>query len=231
MFFSRFFWICLAGFFLILFGELPWPWKTLLGKPWLMITIKRGSLWSFNFVPPKTLIPPFILEKFTWPFWRFHHISPPLFSGMIPWFHGFSWYAWPHKNIFHIHYLTIIFSEKLPLSKSVVQELNLNQVWVDGWVSILWEHLNYIQQQKRQDPFWDLGKWKKVPCCTSTQHNPCTQVCWVEKMWCPRTWHDMEKSCKINKVAREFCKFSRRVKELSIMSKNCKYPRVQGKTL
>ena len=42
---------------------------------------------------------------------------------------------------------------------------------------------------------------------------------------------DMGKPSKINKVVREFCKFSRRVKAVSIMSKNFKYPRVEGKTL
>ena len=160
-------------------------WKTLISDNY-----KEGVFMIIQLCAPIYTYPPFILEKLTWQFWRFHHIPPPLFRGMIPWLCGFSWYAWPHKNIFHIHHMTIAFSEKLCISKSVVQESNLNQI--DGWVSILWEHLNYIQQQKRQDPFWDLGKWKKVPCCTSTQHNPCTQVCWVPhpgKMWCPRTWH------------------------------------------
>ena len=36
------------------------------------------------------------------------------------------------------------------------------------------------------------------------------------------------KSSKINKVVREFCKFSQRVKAVSVMGKNCKYPGVDG---
>ena len=42
---------------------------------------------------------------------------------------------------------------------------------------------------------------------------------------------DMGKSSKINRVVREFCKFSQRVKAVSIISKNGKYPMVEGKTL
>ena len=42
---------------------------------------------------------------------------------------------------------------------------------------------------------------------------------------------DIGKSFKINKVVRDFCKFSQRVKTVTIMNKNCKYPRVEGKSL
>ena len=42
---------------------------------------------------------------------------------------------------------------------------------------------------------------------------------------------DMGKSSYINKVARKFLKFSRKVKAVSIMSKNFKHPRVERKTL
>ena len=42
---------------------------------------------------------------------------------------------------------------------------------------------------------------------------------------------DMGKSSKINKVIREFRRFSWRVKAVSIMSKNGKYPRAARKTL
>ena len=41
----------------------------------------------------------------------------------------------------------------------------------------------------------------------------------------------MGKSSKINKVVRKFFKFSQRVKAVSIISKNCKYPWAEGKTL
>ena len=41
---------------------------------------------------------------------------------------------------------------------------------------------------------------------------------------------DMGKPSKVNKVVREFCKLSERVKAVSIMSENCRYPRVEGKT-
>ena len=39
------------------------------------------------------------------------------------------------------------------------------------------------------------------------------------------------KIIQINKVVKEFCNFSRRIKTVSIMSKNCKYPKNEGKTL
>ena len=62
-----------------------------------------------------------------------------------------------------------------------------------------------------------------------------------DKLLCTRYWSipeiirrvrmyvvpkDMGKSSKINKVVKEFCKFIQRVKVVSILSKNCKYPRV-----
>ena len=42
--------------------------------------------------------------------------------------HGFTWYTWPHKEIFQIKHLTIIFLGKLQILTRVVQELNLNQI-------------------------------------------------------------------------------------------------------
>ena len=83
--------------------------------------------------PPKNTYPPIHFRKIHMTILELSSYFPTIVQwddSMISWFQ--FWYTWPHKNIFHIHYLTIIFSEKLPLSKSVVQELNLNQVWVDG---------------------------------------------------------------------------------------------------
>ena len=41
---------------------------------------------------------------------------------------------------------------------------------------------------------------------------------------------DMGRSSYIYKVVRKFCKFSQKVKAVSIMSKNFKYPMIEGKT-
>ena len=41
---------------------------------------------------------------------------------------------------------------------------------------------------------------------------------------------DMGRSSYIYKVVRKFCKFSQKVKAVFIMSKNFKYPMIEGKT-
>ena len=100
----------------------------------------------------------------------------PLPLPLIPWLRGFTWYAWSYNDIFDIPQVlssTIVFSGKLPTSTRVVQESNLNQI--DGWVSILWEHLNCIQQQKRTRS----GTWVSKKRYPGQRHVPCTKVCWV----------------------------------------------------
>ena len=144
--------------------------------------LKNLVLWLFDFVPPYTLIHPFIgkIDMTAKNFGDFIGFLPTVQvwgeggkGRVMPWLCGFTWYAWPHKDIFHIHQFTIVFSGKLPISPRVVQESILNQI--DGWVSILWEHLNYIQQQKRAPS----GTWVSEKRYLGQWHIPCTQVCWV----------------------------------------------------
>ena len=183
----------------------------------------------------------FMLRKLTWPKKILEVLSD---SPIMPWLHGFTWYTWPCKDIFHMPHLTIIFSGRLPISARVEQESNLNQI--DGRVSILWEHLNCIQQQKRTPS----GTWMHVKG-TLASGMPCVPKvveCLPWERWAINSliiminyWvqgielfqklyggleyvvsKDMGKSSKINEVVREFCKISERVKAASIMSKNCK---------
>ena len=104
-------------------------------------------LWLFDFVPPLYTYSPFILGKLTWSQKILEVSSDSPLPPIMPWLRGFAWYAWPYNDIFHTHHLTSVFFGKLPISARVLQKSNLNQI--DGWVSILWEHLNCIQQQKR----------------------------------------------------------------------------------
>ena len=134
----------------------------------------------------------------------------------------------------HIHHLIIIFLRKIPISKKVVQESNLNQI--DGWVRILWEHLNYIQQKRTLlGPGWvstlgtlanDMPHVTKFVECLPWERWAVNSLIimiyynlegielfqklykWLEHM-VPK---DMRNSSKINKAVREFCKFSQRVK-------------------
>ena len=100
---------------------------------------------------------------------------PPIFQGtgggggwvggVMPWFHLVC--MAPQRHISHPPLDDRLFWES-PISTRVVQEPNLNQI--DGWVSILWEHLNYIQQEKRTlSGTWGWVK-KKVTLASGTSH-------------------------------------------------------------
>ena len=117
--------------------------------------------------PPLYTYSPFILGKLTWPQKILEVLSDSPFPLMMPWLRSFTWYSLPYND--HIPHLTIVIFGKLPISARAVQKSNLNQI--DGWVSILWEHLNCIQQQK-MDSFYDLVEWKKVPCPVACPMHP-----------------------------------------------------------
>ena len=100
-------------------------WKTLISDNY-----KEGVFMIIQLCAPIYTYPPFILEKLTWQFWRFHHIPPPLFRGMIPWLCGFSWYAWPHKNISHPPHDYRLFWETLYIQKCGARIKSQPDWWV-----------------------------------------------------------------------------------------------------
>ena len=67
---------------------------------------------------------------------------------MMPWLLGFTWYAWPYNDIFHIPHLTIVFFwETLNICKSSARIESQPKLYLTT----------------KTDSFWDLGEWKKVP--------------------------------------------------------------------
>ena len=162
---------------------------------------------------------------------------------MTLWFHlvcmALSW------NISHLPLDYCLFWETPNIRKSSAR-IESQQDW---WGSQHPLRTPKLYSTTKKDSFWDLGRTmshvlKFVECLPWERWafnsliittNYCVQgIEQFQKLYIGLEYvapKYMGKPSKINKVAREFCKFSQRVKTVSIMSENCKYPWAEGETL
>ena len=126
--------------------------------------------------PPLYTYSPFILGKLTWPQKILEVSSNSPLPPMMPWLHGFTWYAWPYNDIFHIPHF---FWETPNIRKSSAR----TESEPDWWVSQHPLRTPKLYSTTKKDSIWDLGEWKKGNLASSMSHVPKFVECLPWERW------------------------------------------------